>query len=320
MKREPQRYAGCHLERAASQRKDPTWVAQRLADHSTRIVPVWRNKNLIEAEGRQHAPPVLSTFPRDHSSSLLKQASETVFLGLDSGKAFFAVDLSELSEAESAKLAEPARFLDLRRIGPSMTTEQAALAAYARSALRWHRYSRYCGHCGARSESRSGGHLRICSNSQCAREIYPRTDPAVIMLVEHRPMGGLPARCLLANHQRTPPGNYSTLAGFVEPGESLEEAVAREVFEEVGLHLSSLAYQDSQPWPFPASIMLGFRALAETTDIVTDADEIRDARWFTREEVATFGNWGDPAAERRLSPKDSIARSLIDSWLAEPGR
>ena len=207
--------------------------------------------------------------------------------------------------------------MDLRRVGPSMQADEAALAAYARSALRWHRYSRYCGHCGAVSESRNGGHLRICSNGNCGREIYPRTDPAVIMLVEERPLHNSPPRCLLANHHRSPPGSYSTLAGFVEPGESLEEAVAREVLEEVGVQLSSVAYQDSQPWPFPASIMLGFRAVAEHTQIVIDRRELADARWFTPNEIRKFGEWGDPDARLRLSPRDSIARYLIDSWLRD---
>jgi len=318
MNREAQRYAGCLLDRAGTLRKDPTWVAQCLADRKTRIVPVWRNKNLIATTRTGQAAPVLVLLPREDSAALLEKASETVLLGLDSGSALFAVDLSALSEVESEALAGTAQFLDLRRFGPSMQREQAALAAYARSALRWHRYSRFCGHCGAASQSHGGGHLRICSNSKCGREIYPRTDPAVIMLVEHKPVDGSPDRCLLANHHRTPPGNYSTLAGFVEPGESLEEAVAREVYEEVGLRLSSVVYQGSQPWPFPSSIMLGFRAVAETTRISIDTNEIRDARWFTREEIPSFGEWGDPLAKRRLSPKDSIARFLIDSWLAQP--
>ena len=317
MNRTNQRYAGCRLDRAAGLRTDPAWVAAQFADPAARILPLWRNRNLVAfADGARRLPNLVG-LARGKAHAVLAAASETVFLGLDSGTALFAADISGLSETESVEIAGSARFLDLRRIGPSMAADEAALAAYARSALRWHRYSRYCGHCGAASEIRNGGHLRICSNENCRREIYPRTDPAVIMLVVEQPSGGEPPRCLLANHHRSPTGSYSTLAGFVEPGESLEEAVAREVFEEVGIRLCNISYQGSQPWPFPASIMLGFRAVAETTGILIDPAEIGDARWFTPAEISKLGEWGDPGAKRRLSPKDSIARYLIDSWLED---
>jgi NAD+ diphosphatase len=315
MIRTNQRYTGCRLDRASGLRKDPTWVADRFADSGARILPLWRNRNLVALSAGEIRNLVALT--RRQSHGFLEAASETVFLGMDSGAALFAVDISSLSESEAGMIAGEAGFLDLRRFGPSIGSDEAALAAYARSALRWHRYSRYCGHCGAPSESRHGGHLRVCSNMKCNREIYPRTDPAVIMLVEAWPSDESPPRCLLANHHRSPIGSYSTLAGFVEPGESLEEAVAREVLEEVGVVLSRINYQDSQPWPFPASIMLGFRAVAETTRLVIDSAEIVDARWFTADEISLFGEWDDPDAGRRLSPKDSIARYLIDAWMQD---
>lgn len=317
MKRTNQRYAGCTLDRAAGLRKDTDWVAQRFADPDSRILPVWRNRNLVRLNDSGGEAPVLIALTRNRSKEILKVADEKVFLGIGSDAALFAVDISSLSQTESEGVVSGAAFLDLRRVGPSLLADEAALAAYARSALRWHRYSRYCGYCGAASESCNGGHTRVCTNKDCGREIYPRTDPAVIMLVEEPPTDASSPRCLLAQHHRSPPGSYSTLAGFVEPGESLEEAVAREVFEEVGLRLSRIRYQDSQPWPFPASIMLGFRAIAETAEILIDPDEIGDARWFTADEISAFGEWGDSNAGRRLSPKDSIARYLIDSWLRD---
>lgn len=318
MIRTKQRYTGCRLDRASELRKDPDWVADRFAHPGSRILPLWRNRNLVaQCTGKTRKLVALS---HGQSHGFLEAANETVFLGMDSGTALFAVDVSSLSEPDSEKIAGEAGFLDLRRFGPSIGREEAALAAYARSALRWHRYSRYCGHCGEPSESRHGGHLRVCSNTKCKREIYPRTDPAVIMLVEAWPSDQSPPRCLLANHHRSPSGSYSTLAGFVEPGESLEEAVAREVFEEVGIMLSRIDYQDSQPWPFPASIMLGFRTIAETTSLAIDSAEIGDARWFTADEISMFGEWDDPDARLRLSPKDSIARYLIDSWMQDIAR
>ena len=315
MNRSNQRYAGCLLDRAGRLRKNSAWVAQQFAAPGARILPVWRNRNLISLAENTRQTPTLIYLPRKQAHNILEIARETIFLGLEANIPLFAADISPLPQSESEELARNGKFLDLRRVGPSLAADQAALAAYARSSLRWHRYSRYCGHCGAPSESRDGGHLRVCSNQRCGRESYPRTDPAVIMLVETWPSDGSPPRCLLAHHHRSPPGGYTTLAGFVEPGESLEEAVAREVFEEVGIRLRSVSYQDSQPWPFPASIMLGFRAIAETTELVIDAAEIVDARWYTAEELSGFGEWSDPQATRRLSPKDSIARYLIDSWL-----
>ena len=146
---------------------------------------------------------------------------------------------------------------------------------------------------------------------------FPRTDPAVIMLVEYWPHCGRSPMCLLGNHYRLPTNVYSTLAGFVEPGESLEETVVREVYEEVGVRISSACYQASQPWPFPSSIMLGYRAHAESTEIVVDRKELKDARWFTVEEVRGFGEWGDESVPYSLPRKDSIARFLVDSWVSE---
>ena len=189
--------------------------------------------------------------------------------------------------------------------------------AYARGILHWHQHHRYCGQCGHPTENQHGGHMRLCLNPDCGRETFPRTDPAVIMLVEHTPSNGEPPKCLLGRHSAWPPGSYSTLAGFVEPVESLEEAVAREVFEEAGIRVANVRYQASQPWPFPSSLMLGFRAQAETTAIKLDPDELADARWFTAEEIRSFGEWGDDSASLRLPRKDSIARFLVESWLGE---
>ncbi len=180
----------------------------------------------------------------------------------------------------------------------------------------------YCGVCGALTQSRDGGHVRVCTNPDKPHTHFPRTDPAVIMLVEHDdPEGNGPA-CLLGRQSRWVEGMYSTLAGFVEPGETLEEAVAREVLEESAVRVTDVRYRASQPWSFPSSLMLGFRARAETTAIRIDGRELEDARWFTPDEVRSFGEWGDapPSGspdEKRLPRKDSISRWLIDVWLGE---
>jgi NAD+ diphosphatase len=314
------RYAGGRLDRADRLRRDAEGLAARLTRPDTRLVPVWRDRNLIA--GLDDEPPsvagVAAVAPSGTGAARIVAASaETVFLGLDGRTAVFAADLSDLEEEAARDLAGTGGFVDLRRAGPLMKSQEAALVAYARGVLHWHRSHRFCSRCGTASESRDGGHIRVCGNPDCGRRTFPRTDPAVIMLVEHRPNDGSPPRCLLGRHRRLPPGVFSTLAGFVEPGESLEETVAREVREEAGVRVAEVAYQGSQPWPFPASIMLGFRARARTTEITLDDDELDDARWFTAEEVRGFGEWAEEDAPRRLPRKDSIARSLIRDWVEE---
>ena len=157
--------------------------------------------------------------------------------------------------------------------------------------------------------------MRLCQNESCRRETYPRTDPAVIMLVEHQPDDGGSPVCLMGSHRRLPSKVFSTLAGFVEPGESLEEAVAREVREEVGIAVSDVKYHASQPWPFPASIMLGFYATATTTEITVDDVELASARWFNTDEIKSAGDWGDASALDQLPRKDSIARHIVNTWV-----
>jgi NAD+ diphosphatase len=225
-------------------------------------------------------------------------------LGLLDGAPVFAIDLSAAEDPTTILPPGLGDFADLRRIGPGMPAEQAAMLAHARGLLHWRSRHRFCGVCGQPCVPRSAGNAMACTG--CETQHFPRTDPAVIMLVTHD------GRALLGHSTRFPRANmYSTLAGFVEPGESLEEAVRREVFEEAGVRVGRVAYHSSQPWPFPASIMLGFYAEALTEEIVIAADELRDARWFSRAEVR------DPAAHGfSVPPPDSIARRLIDDWLA----
>lgn len=227
----------------------------------------------------------------------------------------FTADVSAAGEERLAAIAAAGTFVDLRQVGPMLDAHEAALLAYARGILGWHRRTRFCGVCGSPTGSHHAGHMRRCEDARCATEIYPRTDPAVIMLVERIPADGSPRQCLLARHSRLPARAYSTLAGFVEPGESLEEAVAREVMEETGVRVSRVTYQSSQPWPFPASLMVGFLALAASEEITIDHTELDEARWFTAAEVAAFGEWEDDSAPFRLPRKDSIARVLLDTWM-----
>jgi len=314
------RYTGSDLDRAGGRRKDSDWLSKRLQDPHSHIVPIWRNLNLVvgldaDGNGNGEARPEAVIFASQEAANVIDGAQEIVFLGLRDDRAVFGADMSSYDEKAVHQTVGRGNFVDLCQAGPVVNAKDATLMAYARGLLYWHRQHQFCGRCGHETVSQDGGHMRLCSNPTCARPTFPRTDPAVIMLVEDRPDPGEPPRCLLGNHSKWAQGNFSTLAGFVEPGETLEEAVAREVHEEVGVRVDNVHYQASQPWPFPASIMLGFWAVATTREILIDDDEIQDARWFTAEEIRTFGDWGDMSKPNRLPRKDSISRYLIDTWL-----
>lgn len=294
-------YCGCPLDRAGRLRQDPDWIAARLADPRTRIVPVWRSQNLVIAGPEPHAA-LLELGP---SSSLVATAQEIVLLGLAGSVAHFAVEVG-LEEPLREPALAAGQFVDLRQVGPLLSREEGSLLAYARGLVHWHARHRFCGVCGGATVSAEGGHVRRCTNPDCGAQHFPRTDPAVIMLVSD---GG---RIVLGRQPQWPPGMHSVLAGFVEPGESLEEAVCREVMEEIGIAVDQVRYHSSQPWPFPASIMLGFTARALSTTLAVAPDELETARWCSREELLRA-----PEDERfRLPRRDSIARRLIEDWLA----
>jgi NAD+ diphosphatase len=310
-------YADAGLDRASYLRRDATWIAARLADPATRFVTVWRGRNLVVTGGEPRAAllgrPVLDAGLDDLAARL----DNAVILGRHNEAVYVALDISDLAETAAAGLAPEAELVDLRDVGAVLPAVESGLLAYARGIVHWHRQHRFCGHCGARAEAREGGHMRICSAKECARLHFPRTDPAVIMAITRND------RVLLGRQKNWAAGLYSTLAGFVEPGESLEDAVRREVFEEAGVAVGRVAYHSSQPWPFPASLMIGFvgEALDDAIELATD--ELEDARWFSREELATAGNWllerdlseaGDGSL--RLPNTDSISRRLIDDWRA----
>jgi NAD+ diphosphatase len=195
----------------------------------------------------------------------------------------------------------------LRAFAGTVSSADAAILAYARGLVHWNRHQGFCGSCGAMTISRHGGHLRVCGNEACARLHFPRIEPAVITLVESaRP----PQRCLLARHSGSAPDSYALIAGFVEIGESLEDAVRREIAEETGVHVVAVEYVASQAWPFPAGLMAGFRATAAGESVTADGQEIVEARWFTRPELAQRA-----ASGRSFGRVDSIDRHLLQSWL-----
>lgn len=218
-----------------------------------------------------------------------------IFLGLHHGKRYAAVVVDRVPPEMQPQ--------SLRMIGPMLDPADASVAVHAVGIARWHQSHRFCSKCGAETQVAAAGHERVCG--QCRTHHFPRTDPAVIMLITDDQ-----DRALLGRQPSWPAGRFSTLAGFVEPGESLDDAVRREVSEEVGVEVGEVTYAGSQPWPFPSSLMLGFFGKATSSDITVDAAEIAEARWFTREEVTEM----TASTDLLLPPNVSISRALIQEW------
>jgi NAD+ diphosphatase len=278
----PNTFAGEALDRAGPQRSDEAWLAARRADPQTRVVAASESGVLVAGERLRLL--AVDELPDD---------LELVLLGVDGdGRALFAADPGD---------AFPGERRGLRDLAPVLSQADGGLVAHAVALLNWHRRHGFCANCGARSESREAGHTRRCP--ACGAEHHPRTDPVVIMLVTDGD------RALLGRQASWPTGRYSALAGFVEPGESLEEAVAREVREEAGVQVADVRYRSSQPWPFPSSLMLGFAARWAGGEPAVRDDELEDVGWFTR--TAILG--GDVM----LPPPTAIARRLIDEWLGD---
>jgi NAD+ diphosphatase len=314
-------YASPNLERAGLRRRDIAWIRRRVADPATVFVPLWRSQNLVLEEAGSE--PRAALMPAAALASLLGgevddehlARGEVVFLGIIDDKAHFALDLSpheapldrlRSPAAAAGGLAEPPlKFTDLRVVGARLDRREGALLAFSRAMLFWHSRHRFCGVCGSKTRSEEAGHVRRCTDPACKTMHFPRTDPAVIMLVTDG------ERCLLGRQKQFPPGMYSTLAGFVEPGESLEQAVAREVREETGIEVGAVVYHSSQPWPFPANIMLGFHAEAASRDIAVDYGELQDAAWFDKGWLIAH----EDDDSFRLPRRDSIARRLVEDWL-----
>ena len=292
----PHRYTGAGFGRAAHRRLDAEWLSVCRAKPETRVILMAGLEVLVSARDEPCAE-ILTV-------AELGQAlpEDAIFLGEEEGVGLFAVDLGRAA-------ARRGRFAEVRAVGAWLPAREAGWCAYARALAFWHSRHRFCGACGGATVSAQGGHIRRCQI--CDAQHFPRSDPAVIVLVTHRhPERG--ERCLLGRSARFPAGIYSTLAGFVEPGELLEETVRREIHEEAGVEIVDLHYRSSQPWPFPASLMIGFRATASSDALRLDPDELVDAGWYGRAELI------DP--ERRpvqLPNRDSIARHLIEDWLYE---
>lgn len=298
-------YSGSGIDRMAHLRRDNAHLARLAGESSSLLVPMWKGNSLVLTGTEPRAVLLPSAGLREAMAA----SAETVFLGTLDGAAVFASDLTPLSDEDGGpSLGADTAFVNLREIGPVLPAREAAILAQAKGLLHWHRQARFCGLCGQPTLSEQGGHQRRCTKAGCETVVFPRTDPAVIMLVIDEERG----RALLGRAPRFPAGMYATLAGFVEPGETLEEAVVREVKEETGIDADRAIYAGSQPWPFPSSLMLAFYARARSFKIDFDTHELEDARWFTRDEVNAFEK-----KSMFLPRRDSISYQLIKRWLDE---
>ena len=310
-------FAGATLDRASHLRADPAALAALRADPAARWLPVWRGRPLVEATGGL----ALGWLPGDHAA-LAGAASGAILLGRAPEGPRFACELGDWAgpgQTEAAPgflddsrtphpaLPEAFAFADLRAVMSLLGAEDAGVAAAAKGVFAWHASHGFCARCGAASEMADAGWKRVCP--ACGGQHFPRTDPVVIMLITAGD------RVLLGRSPAWPAGMYSLLAGFMEPGESIEAAVRREIWEEAGVRVGAVEYLSSQPWPFPSSLMIGCRGLALSHDIVRDPVELEDARWLSREAVLDGLIGRDP--EVRPARKGSIARFLLERWLAD---
>jgi len=288
------------LDRTSAMRADVAWVSSQIADPDTIFLPVWRGSNLF-AERRGLTPALIAG---PEAADVIDSAESVVLLGRLRQRSYFSLGLPPGDDIPPAWATSHGVFRDLRHVAPVIGHEDGALLAYARAMAYWHRRHSHCGDCGAPTVSAEAGHVRVCSNPACAQQHFPRTDPAVITIVTSH------GRCLFGRKRSWPDGMYSIIAGFVEPGESLEAAVAREVFEETGVRVRSIVYRSSQPWPFPSSLMLGFTASATSEEISLGDRELEDARWMSRFEVVRSLRDGP----FRLPSRSSISFHLITEW------
>jgi NAD+ diphosphatase len=292
-------FTSVRLDRLAEYRDDGQWVAGALASDAARLVPLWHSRSLLAGSAAEQ----LAVYLRPDEIEPLDAIQPPTLLGTDGKRYFFAVSINDAQRDRVLERHPDARFLDLRLASIDMDAKHAGVLAYAKALHYWQYRHAFCGVCGHPNRLESSGHKLVCSNEECGRQSFPRIDPAIIVLVTQGDA------CLLGRNASWPARRFSTLAGFVEPGESLEDAVVREVFEESGVRLREIHYVSSQPWPFPSSAMCGFYAEAATRDC-RPSDEMAELRWYTVAELEA----AVAADEVRLSPPVSIAFRLLADW------
>ena len=303
----PIMFANNPLDRAGPLRSDKDWLAGQLASDSALLAPFWRLAPLVLPEIEPGQGRDVGWLPKAAFDDALRPDSMVIFLGLNRrGKPLFAVDISHMSNPEDAgPFQGMGLFEDLRALAAigDMPRTELAILAQAKGMLDWNSRHGYCAQCGQASQLAEGGYKRICGS--CQTEHFPRTDPVVIMLATHG------ENCLVGRQKGWPDGMFSALAGFMEPGETLEEAVARELMEEAGIGVNAVTYLGSQPWPFPGSLMIGCMAEASDTQINLGDDELEDAKWISRQEAQSSMAGNGPLG---VPPEMAIAHQLMKAF------
>ncbi|MGH7310981.1 MAG: NAD(+) diphosphatase [Candidatus Rokuibacteriota bacterium] len=294
-------FGGNPLDRVSERRDEGEWIAKLLGDPETRILPLRDLKPFTRGTA-----PALDWQPVAHWRDQIDTGAPLIFLGLGDGRAHFAIDATGADVASAVDTGS----IDVRALAPTIAPGEAAILAEARSLLDWHARHRFCAQCGSPTRLASAGWKRHCP--ECRASHFPRTDPVVIMLATRGD------RALLGRNRRRPGARFSCLAGFVEPGETPEEAVRREVREEAGVRCGRVRYLAAQPWPFPSNLMMGFLAEALTEEITVDAEELAEARWFSRDEiramVARAAAGPDDPAQVSLPAPVAIAHHICRRW------
>ena len=298
-------FAGNPLDRASERRRDTAWIASLIDDPAARILPLRELRPLT----RGATAPALDWQKLAPWRDQIDHGATLVFLGRDDERPYFAIDASGAAEIPGAH-ADGGEAIDARTLAPLLPAGEAAILAEARSLIDWHARHRFCAQCGSPTRVTAAGWVRRCP--ECKASHYPRSDPVTIMLAVRG------ERALLGRNRRRPGSRFSCLAGFMEPGETLEECVRREVHEESGVRVGRVKYLACQPWPFPSSLMMGFLCEALTEEITVDPVELAEARWFEREEiramVARAATGPDDPTQVSVPGPVAIAHQICRRW------
>jgi len=299
-------FTGNPLNRASERRTDGAWIETKRRDSDSLVLPMWRLQPFLLGAESKPAPTELGLLRPGLCENLAAPNAPCVFLGLEGERALFALDISVASDpADKGPLAGLGHFRDARAAAQLLPLKDAAIMGQAKAMIDWHQRHGFCARCGSATEFADAGYRRHCAS--CAADHFPRTDPVVIMLAT---MGD---ECLVGRGKQFPRGMYSALAGFIEPGETIEEAVRRELKEEAGIETGAVTYYTTQPWPFPSSLMIGCIAEAESRDFKVDGTEIADARWLDRDTAKRLV-YGERMPDISVPPALAIAHHLIKAF------
>ncbi len=299
-------FTGSPLDRASEKRTDPNWIDSKRRDVSSLVLPMWRLEPFLLGPEKSDPPIELGLLRPGIADSLADAAAACIFLGLDGDRAIFALDVSEAADpANVGPLAGLGHFRDARTAAPMVSIKDAAIMGQAKALIDWHQRHGFCPRCGAPTKVMDAGYRRLCG--KCNAEHFPRVDPVVIMLATEG------EACLVGRGKQFPPAMFSALAGFVEPGETIEEAVRRELMEEASVKVGEVTYYATQPWPFPSSLMIGCFAKAESRDVKVDDNELAELRWIERKTARELVE-GKQVAGLRVPPPIAIGYHLLKTW------